>query len=48
MDLLTDFYRVEEIILSNDFWEKNYEVMKATNNIFKATSKILRILIQKG
>ena len=47
VDLLTDFYRVEEIILPNDFWEKNYEVMKATNNIFKATSKILRILLQK-
>jgi len=47
VDLLTEFYRVEEIILPNDFWEKNYEVMKATNDIFKATSKILRILIQK-
>ena len=47
VDLLTDFYRVEEIILPNDFWERNYEVMKATNNIFKATSKILRILLQK-
>lgn len=47
VDLLTVFYRVEEIILPNDFWEKNYEVMKATNDIFKATSKILRILLQK-
>lgn len=47
VDVLTDFYRVEEIILPDDFWEKNYEVLKATNDIFKATSKILRILLQK-
>lgn len=45
VDVLTEFYRVEEIILPDDFWEKNYEVMKATNDIFKATSKILRILL---
>ena len=47
VDLLKEFYRVEEVILPNDFWEKNYEVMKATNEIFKATSEILRIFLQK-
>ena len=47
VDLLTKFYRTEEIILPNDFWEKNYEVMKSTNDIFKSTNKILQILLQK-
>ena len=47
VDLLNEFYRVEEIILPIDFWEKNYNVMKATNDIFMATSKILRILLQR-
>ncbi|KKL66405.1 hypothetical protein LCGC14_2145310 [marine sediment metagenome] len=47
VDVLKDFYRTEEIILPDEFWEKNYGVMKATNDIFKATSKVLRILVQK-
>jgi hypothetical protein len=47
VDLLKEFYRVEEITLPIDFWEKNYNVMKATNDIFKATSKILRIFLQR-
>ena len=47
VEILTHFYRTEELILPNKFWEQNYKVMEVTNQIFKATFKILQILIGK-
>ncbi|MHA1337550.1 MAG: hypothetical protein ACTSPW_17710 [Promethearchaeota archaeon] len=45
VDLLTEFYRTEELTLPSNFWEKNYEVIRIINKIFKETYEILKILL---